>query len=141
MDKRIVYADGSSRVCCMATAKHAVIARSKVTDARIYSFYIDIRAAGKGYEEFVRRAIEKENIEFIKGRPSRVVEKNGKLVVRSEDAFLGRPIDGSLEDRIGQGKLLFRSDDRQNAVGVAGVDTMGHAVGHDPGNRCPSLPG
>ena len=37
-----------SRICCMATAKHAVIARSKLPDARIYSFYIDIRAAGKG---------------------------------------------------------------------------------------------
>lgn len=82
-----------SRICCMATAKHAVIARSKVPDARIYSFYIDIRAAGKGYEEFIRRAIEKENIEFIKGRPSRVVQKGGKLLVRSEDAFLGRPIE------------------------------------------------
>jgi heterodisulfide reductase subunit A len=82
-----------SRICCMATAKHAVIARSKVPDARIYSFYIDIRAAGKGYEEFIRRAIERENIEFIKGRPSRVLQKDGKLLVRSEDAFLGRPIE------------------------------------------------
>jgi heterodisulfide reductase subunit A len=82
-----------SRVCCMATAKHAVIARSKLPDAEIFSFYIDIRAAGKGYEEFVRRAIEQEDIEFIKGRPARVIEKNGKLVVRSEDAFSGRPIE------------------------------------------------
>ncbi len=77
----------------MATAKHAVIARSKLPDAEIFSFYIDIRAAGKGYEEFVRRAIEQEDIEFIKGRPARVIEKKGKLVVRSEDAFSGRPIE------------------------------------------------
>jgi heterodisulfide reductase subunit A len=82
-----------SRICCMATAKHAVIARSKVPDARIYSFYIDIRAAGKGYEEFIRRAIEKEDIEFIRGRVSRVVQKNGKLIVRAEDSFAGRPME------------------------------------------------
>jgi heterodisulfide reductase subunit A len=82
-----------SRICCMATAKHAVIARSKVPDARIYSFYIDIRAAGKGYEEFIRRAIEKEDIEFIKGRVSRVIQKKGRLIVRAEDAFSGRPIE------------------------------------------------
>jgi heterodisulfide reductase subunit A len=82
-----------SRICCMATAKHAVIARSKVPDARIYSFYIDIRAAGKGYEEFVRRAIEKEDVQFIRGRVSRVIEKNGKLIVRSEDSFSGRPME------------------------------------------------
>jgi heterodisulfide reductase subunit A len=82
-----------SRICCMATAKHAVIARSKLPDARIYSFYIDIRAAGKNYEEFVRRAIEKEDVMFIKGRPSRVIEKNGRLLVRSEDIFLGRPVE------------------------------------------------
>ncbi len=82
-----------SRICCMATAKHAVIARSKIPDARIYSFYIDIRAAGKGYEEFVRRAIEKEDVQFIKGRPARIVQHDGKLLVRSEDAFLGRQIE------------------------------------------------
>ena len=82
-----------SRICCMATAKHAVIARSKVPDARIYSFYIDIRAAGKGYEEFVRRAIEQEDIEFIRGRVSRVIQKNGKLIVRSENSFTGRPME------------------------------------------------
>jgi heterodisulfide reductase subunit A len=82
-----------SRICCMATAKHAVIARSKVPDARIYSFYIDIRAAGKGYEEFVRRAIEKEDVQFIRGRVSRVVEKNGRLLVRTEDSFSGRPME------------------------------------------------
>ena len=82
-----------SRICCMATAKHAVIARSKIPDARIYSFYIDIRAAGKGYEEFVRRAIEKEDVQFIKGRPARIIQKDGKLLVRSEDAFLGRQIE------------------------------------------------
>jgi heterodisulfide reductase subunit A len=82
-----------SRVCCMATAKHAVIARSKLPDARIYSFYIDIRAAGKNYEEFVRRAIEKEDVQFIKGRPSRVVERDGRLLVRTEDVFLGRPVE------------------------------------------------
>lgn len=82
-----------SRICCMATAKHAVIARSKLPDARIYSFYIDIRAAGKGYEEFVRRAIEQEDVQFIKGRPSRVIQKGDKLLVRTEDAFLGRPVE------------------------------------------------
>jgi len=82
-----------SRICCMATAKHAVITRSKIPDARIYSFYIDIRAAGKGYEEFVRRAIEKEDVQFIKGRPSRIVQRDDKLLVRSEDAFLGRQIE------------------------------------------------
>jgi heterodisulfide reductase subunit A len=82
-----------SRICCMATAKHAVIARSKVPDARIYSFYIDIRAAGKGYEEFVRRAIEKEDVQFIRGRVARVVEKDGRLLLRTEDSFSGRPME------------------------------------------------
>jgi len=82
-----------SRICCMATAKHAVIARSKLPNAQIFSFYIDIRAAGKGYEEFVRRAIENEDVQFIKGRPARVLSKNGKLIVRSENAFTGRPME------------------------------------------------
>ena len=45
-----------SKVCCMYTAKHAILLHHKVHDSHAYIFYMDIRAAGKGYEEFVKRA-------------------------------------------------------------------------------------
>ncbi|OPZ94712.1 MAG: ferredoxin [Firmicutes bacterium ADurb.Bin419] len=80
-----------SKICCMATAKHAAIAKMKIPDADIYSFYIDIRAGGKNYDEFIRKAAE-GGIKFIKGRVSRIVKDGDKLVVKAENILLGKPV-------------------------------------------------
>ncbi len=61
-----------SRICCMYTAKHALLLRHKVPESRAYIFYMDIRAGGKGYEEFVHRAMEEERVMYIRGRVSQV---------------------------------------------------------------------
>ena len=45
-----------SRICCMASIKQAILAREKIHDAEITVLYMDIRAFGKGYEEFYERA-------------------------------------------------------------------------------------
>jgi heterodisulfide reductase subunit A len=73
----------------MYTAKHAMIYKHKVHDGDAYVFYMDIRAGGKGYDEFVRRAIEEDNVNYIRGRVSRVFERGGKLIVRGADTLLG----------------------------------------------------
>ena len=78
-----------SKICCMYTAKHAMLYKHKVHDAEAYVFYMDIRAAGKGYDEFVRRAIEEDHVQYIRGRVSRVYERNGKLIVKGADTLLG----------------------------------------------------
>jgi len=82
-----------SKVCCMYNAKHALLLREKFHDAQAYVFYTDIRANGKGYEEFVRRAIEKYGAIYIRGRVSRVFEMDGKLIVRGVDTLVGKPIE------------------------------------------------
>ncbi len=82
-----------SRVCCMYTAKHALLLRHKVPDSRAYIFYMDIRAGGKGYEEFVHRAMEEERVMYIRGRPSRIIEEDGKLKVLGVDTLSGRQIE------------------------------------------------
>ena len=61
-----------SKICCMYKAKHAMLYKHKVHDGRAFAFYMDIRAAGKGYEEFSRRAIEEDRAEYIRGRVSRI---------------------------------------------------------------------
>ena len=43
-----------SRVCCMYSLKFAHLVKEKLPDADCYEFYIDMRAFGKGYEEFCR---------------------------------------------------------------------------------------
>jgi heterodisulfide reductase subunit A len=82
-----------SRICCMYTAKHAILYRHKVHDGRAVVFYMDVRAAGKGYEEFVRRAIEADGAEYVRGRVSRVYRRaDGKLIVRGADTLAGQPV-------------------------------------------------
>lgn len=78
-----------SKICCMYTAKHAMLYKHKVHDGEAYVFYMDIRATGKGYDEFVRRAIEEDHVKYIRGRVSRIYERNGKLVVCGADTLLG----------------------------------------------------
>jgi heterodisulfide reductase subunit A len=79
-----------SRMCCMHAMKQAHLAKER-TGADVYELYIDIRAAGKGYEEFYER-VQREGVIFIRGRGAEVIPMGGKLVVRAEDTGLGRPI-------------------------------------------------
>jgi heterodisulfide reductase subunit A len=82
-----------SRVCCMYALKFAHLVRER-TDAHVYQFYIDMRAYGKGFEEFYGRVLE-EGSNVIRGRAAEVVEARGELarhgtmVVRSEDTLIG----------------------------------------------------
>jgi heterodisulfide reductase subunit A len=81
-----------SKICCMYTAKHAMLYKHKVHDGEAYVFYMDIRAGGKMYDEFVRRAIEEDGVKYIRGRVSRIYEENGKLTVKGEDTLAGVPV-------------------------------------------------
>ena len=82
-----------SRVCCMYTAKHALLLRHKVPESRAFIFYMDIRAGGKGYEEFVHRAMEEERVMYIRGRVSQVYEEDGKLKVLGVDTLSGKQVE------------------------------------------------
>jgi heterodisulfide reductase subunit A len=77
-----------SKICCMYIAKHAMLYQHKVHSGKSYVFYMDIRAGGKMYEEFVRRAIEDDGVNYVRGRISRIYEKNGKLIVNGADTLL-----------------------------------------------------
>ncbi|MCD6310023.1 MAG: 4Fe-4S dicluster domain-containing protein [Candidatus Eremiobacteraeota bacterium] len=87
------YHSYCSRVCCMYAMKFAHLVKEK-TNAKVYEFYIDIRAFGKGYEEFYDRMLE-EDVEFIRGKVAEVTdfaeteEEKGKLIVCAEDTLLG----------------------------------------------------
>jgi heterodisulfide reductase subunit A len=78
-----------SKICCMYTAKHAMLYKHKVHDGNAHVFYMDIRSAGKNYDEFVRRAIEEDYVNYIRGRVSTIYERGGKLIVKGVDTLLG----------------------------------------------------
>lgn len=77
-----------SKICCMYTAKHAMLYKHKVHGGKAYVFYMDIRAGGKMYEEFVRRAIEEDDVSYIRGRVSKIYERDGKLIVKGVDTLM-----------------------------------------------------
>ncbi|MDR1744917.1 MAG: CoB--CoM heterodisulfide reductase iron-sulfur subunit A family protein [Planctomycetota bacterium] len=74
-----------SKICCMYTAKHAMLVREKYPDSEVYVFYIDVRTPGKNFDEFQRRAIEQYNVHYIKGMVGQVEEEDGTLVVKAMD--------------------------------------------------------
>jgi len=79
-----------SKVCCMAALKlaHIVVER---TEAECYDFYIDIRSAGKGYEEFYKRDLH-EGVRFIRGKVAEVEmsdSADSNLMVTVEDTLKG----------------------------------------------------
>ncbi|NQT46889.1 MAG: CoB--CoM heterodisulfide reductase iron-sulfur subunit A family protein, partial [Candidatus Omnitrophica bacterium] len=82
-----------SRVCCMYTAKHALLLKEHNKDAQAYVFYIDIRAAGKNYEEFVKKVQDEYGAAYLRGRVSRIFKKGDKLIVRGADTLSGAQIE------------------------------------------------
>lgn len=82
-----------SKVCCMITAKQLSIFKHHNHEGQAYVFYIDNRAGGKGYEEFLRRAIEEEGAQYIRGRVAKIYEEGGALKVRGENSLVGAPVE------------------------------------------------
>ena len=74
-----------SKICCMYTAKHAMLIREKYPDTQVNVFYIDVRTPGKNYDEFYRRAVEQYDVNYIKGMVGKVYNENGKLMVQGSD--------------------------------------------------------
>jgi heterodisulfide reductase subunit A len=80
-----------SKVCCMYVAKHTILYRHKVHDGQAYVFAMDIRAAGKGYEEFARRA-QDEGAIYLRGRVSRLYREGDVIKVMGYDTLSNSPI-------------------------------------------------
>ena len=82
-----------SKICCMYTAKHAMLYKHHVPDGQAYIFYIDIRSGGKNYEEFVQRAIEDDGVIYLRGKVSKIFEEKGKIKVWGVDTLTGKSIE------------------------------------------------
>lgn len=74
-----------SKICCMYTAKHAMLIREKYPDTEVFVFYIDVRTPGKLFDEFYRRAVEEYGIHYIKGMVGKVSPEGDKLMVQASD--------------------------------------------------------
>jgi heterodisulfide reductase subunit A len=76
-----------SAFCCTASVKQAILAKEHLPTVDCTIFYMDLRAYGKGYQEFYDRAREEFGIEFIRARPAKIEElpETKNLLVTYED--------------------------------------------------------
>ncbi len=81
-----------SKVCCMYTAKHAMLTKDHYPDTDIYVFYIDVRTPGKNFDEFYRRAVEQYGVHYIKGAVGKVTPEGDKLKVQASDLILNKQL-------------------------------------------------
>ena len=81
-----------SKICCMYTAKHAMLIRDKYPDVDVTVFYIDVRTPGKNFDEFYRRAVEEYGVHYIKGQVGKVAPQGDKLLVQGVDLLDNRRI-------------------------------------------------
>jgi heterodisulfide reductase subunit A len=81
-----------SRVCCMYLAKQAHIAKEKLPDANVTVCFQDVRAFGKGDEEFYGN-VKIEGVSYRRGLPAEIYQNPGsdRVVIRAEDTLLGEP--------------------------------------------------
>ncbi len=97
----------------MYTAKQAILYRHRVPEGQAYVFYIDIRAAGKGYDEFVQRAMEEEQVIYLRGKVSRLYGV-GRSERAASDDFAAYDQDGKVvvwgADTLSMGQLQIDAD-------------------------------
>jgi heterodisulfide reductase subunit A len=90
-------------------------------EAEPWIFYTDIRAHGKGYEEFYLHARE-HGVKFIRGRVAEVVPNGDDVIIRAEDTVLGRQIEESF-DLVVLSPALLPNYGSHELAKMLGIDT------------------
>ena len=75
-----------SSVCCMHATKEAILAYEHHPGTKSTIFYMDLRAVGKRFQEYIARARDEYNVTYVRGRPARIdVAENGNPIIWYED--------------------------------------------------------
>jgi heterodisulfide reductase subunit A2 len=119
-----------SRVCCMYAIKQAMLLSGSLPIADITIYYMDIRAFGKGYEEFFQTA-RSMGINFVKAKVARITARpNGDLDLRLELQEEGRIVE-AVHDLVVLSVGLQPGDDVRRFAPAA-TDTYGFVRSADP---------
>jgi heterodisulfide reductase subunit A2 len=110
-----------SKICCMYTAKQAMLYKHKVPDGQAYVFYIDIRSAGKRYEEFIQRAMEEDRVLYVRGKVSRLFREGDKVMVWGVDTLTGLPVEVAADLVVLSPAMVARGGTRRLAA-MLGLD-------------------
>ncbi len=76
-----------SAICCMSSAKQAIVAKEHSPELECYIFNTEIRAKGKNFYEFIVKSEEEYGVKYINGKVSivKVNQENGNLILCYED--------------------------------------------------------
>jgi heterodisulfide reductase subunit A len=115
-----------SKICCMYSAKQAMIYKHRVHDGQATIFYIDIRSAGKRYEEFIQRAMEEDRVLFLRGKVSKVFREGDKVLVWGVDTLAGTKVEVAA-DLVVLSPAMIASEGTQQLAQMLGlkVDPFG----------------
>jgi len=77
------YKPYCSSVCCMHATKEAILANEHYPDLKSFILYTDLRAVGKQFQEYIIRAREEYDVNYIRSRPGKITvdERSGNPVV------------------------------------------------------------
>jgi heterodisulfide reductase subunit A len=104
-----------SKICCMYTAKQAILFKHRVPDGQAYVFYIDVRAGGKGYEEFLNRAQEEDGVVYLRGKVSKLYRDGEKVLVKGVDTLSSRTVEIAADLVVLATAVVPRTTNRQIA--------------------------
>ncbi len=87
-----------SSVCCLASLKQATYVKEMNPEAKVFIFYIDLRALGT-LEDFYRRVQGYEGLSLVKGKVAKIEEDVGTkdLTVEAEDTSSGNKVREKVE--------------------------------------------
>ena len=88
--------DHCCKIGCMASIKQAMLLQKVVPDSDPWIFYTDIRADGKGYEEFYVTS-QDHNVHYVRGRVGEVIPTDDGILVRAEDTLLETQVEGKFD--------------------------------------------
>lgn len=93
------YLPYCSYICCMASLKQVTYVREQYPEAKVYFFYIDVRAPGQRYEKFYAKIKADNQVEFVKGKVAEVIEdpSSKNITVVAENAVTGEKIRRSVD--------------------------------------------
>jgi heterodisulfide reductase subunit A2 len=104
-----------SKICCMYTAKQAILYKHRVHDGTAHVFYIDVRSGGKGYEEFLNRAQAEDGVIYRRGKVSKLFRNGDKITVRGADTLTGKLVEIQADLVVLATALMPRVSNRQVA--------------------------
>lgn len=115
-----------SSVCCMYTSRLARLIRSELPEAELTVFYMDLQTFGRGFNEFVKSAVDDDNIQFVRGIPAKIFGfPYNRLTVRYANSLTGEAIEDKF-DLIVLSSAITPGEDTENLSALLNIDYDEH---------------